>query len=247
MHEKSIHTLEYPKILAKVAQEAAFSASKELVLALQPTSNLDEAKRRLAFTSEASGLIDLNPDAGVRGAHDIRPLLMRAARDGVLAPSDLVEVVSTLRSTLYVSRLLERLDEHIFPLLHDLGADIPTRPHLVHRIEEIVSDEGEVLDTASPALRKLRFDIRGANQRLQDRLRTLVGEFSSALQEGIITTRNDRYVLPVKSELRSQVRGIVHDQSSSGATVFVEPIVIVELNNKLRELQIEERQEVERI
>jgi DNA mismatch repair protein MutS2 len=247
MHEKSIHTLEYPKILAKVAQEAAFSASKELVLALQPTPDLDEAQRRLAFTSEASGLIDLNSDAGVRGAHDIRSLLTRAARDGVLVPSDLVEVVSTLRSTLYVSRLLERLDVQTFPLLHDLGAAIPTRPHLLRCIEEIVNDEGEVLDTASPALRKVRFDMRGANQRLQDRLRTLVSEFGSALQEGIITTRNDRYVLPVKSELRSQVRGIVHDQSSSGATVFIEPLVIVELNNKLRELQIEERQEVERV
>lgn len=247
MHEKSIHTLEYPKILAKVAQEAAFSTSKELVLALQPTPNLDEAKRRLAFTSEASALIDLNSDVGVRGAHDIRPLLSRAARDGVLAPSDLVEIVSTLRSALYVSRLLERLDAQTFPRLHALGAAIPTRPHLIHHIEEIVNDEGEVLDTASPALRKLRFDIRGANQRLQDRLRTLVSEFGSALQEGIITTRNDRYVLPVKSELRSQVRGIVHDQSSSGATVFIEPMIVVELNNKLRELQIEERQEVERI
>jgi DNA mismatch repair protein MutS2 len=247
MHEKSIQTLEYPKILAKVAQEAAFSASKELVLALQPTSDLDEAKRRLAFTSEASRLMDLNPDVGVRGAHDIRPLLTRAARDGVLAPADLVNVVSTLRSTLYVSRLLERLEDQTFPLLHALGTAIPTRPQLVLHIEEIVNDDGEVLDTASPALRKVRFDIRGANQRLQDRLRTLVSEFGSALQEGIITTRNDRYVLPVKSELRGQVRGIVHDQSASGATVFVEPLVIVELNNKLRELQIEERQEVERI
>src|SRR5215472_1484265 len=124
MHEKSIQTLEYPKILAKVAQEAAFSASKELVLALQPTPDLHEAKRRLTFTSEASGLLDLNPDAGVRGAHDIRPLLTRAARDGVLTPSDLVEVVSALRSTLYVSHLLERLDEQTFPLLHALGSAI---------------------------------------------------------------------------------------------------------------------------
>src|SRR2546430_3690610 len=96
-------------------------------------------------------------------------------------------------------------------------------------------------------MRKLRFDIRGANQRLQDRLRSLVNEFGNALQEHIITIRNDRYVVPVKSESRGQVRGIVHDQSSSGATVFIEPMVVVELNNKLRQLQIEERQEVERI
>ena len=247
MHEKSLLTLEYPKILAKVAREAAFSASKELVQALLPTSDIDEARRRLAYTTEATRLIDLHADAGVRGAHDVRPLLARAARDGILNPADLLEVLETTRSSLYVARLLERLDSETFPLLHALGADIPQRPRIVQRIEETVSEDGEVLDTASPALRKIRFDIRGANQRLQDRLRTLVNEFSGALQEPIITIRNDRYVIPVKSESRGQVRGIVHDQSSSGATVFVEPMVVVELNNRVRELQIAERQEIERI
>jgi DNA mismatch repair protein MutS2 len=247
MHEKSIHTLEYPKILAKVAHEASFSASKDLVLALEPTSDIAEARRRLAFTSEATRLIDLNSDIGVGGAHDVRPLLARAARDGVLMASDLVEVLVTTRSTLSVARALTKLDADVFPLLYALGADIPQRPQIVRRIEEIISEDGAVLDTASPTLRKLRFDLQSANQRLQDRLRTLVREFGSALQETIITTRNDRYVVPVKADYRGQVRGIVHDQSSSGATLFVEPMIIVELNNRLRELQIEERQEVERI
>ena len=247
MHEKSLLTLEYPKILAKVAREAAFSASKELVAALEPTPDLDEAQRRLAYTTEASRLIDLSADAGVGAAHDIRPLLVRAARDGVLGPSDLVEIMETVRSTLHVARLLERVDPETFPLLHMLGGDIPTRPQIARRIEETVSEEGEILDSASPALRKIRFELRGANQRLQDRLRTLVGEFGGALQEPIVTMRNDRYVVPVRSESRGQVRGIVHDQSSSGATVFVEPMVVVELNNKVRQIQIEERQEIERI
>jgi DNA mismatch repair protein MutS2 len=247
MHEKSLSTLEFPKILEKVAREAAFSASKQLVQDLRPTADLDEARQRQAFTSEASRLIDLHADIGVRGAHDIRPLLARAARDGVLSPSDLVDVLATTRSSLYVARALERLDPTFFPLLRALGMDIPQRPQIARRIEETVSEEGEVLDTASPTLRKLRFDLRGANQRLQDRLRTLVNDFGGALQEQIVTMRNDRYVVPVKAEQRSQVRGIVHDQSASGATVFVEPIVVVELNNQLRQLQIEERQEIERI
>src|SRR5205823_110887 len=147
----------------------------------------------------------------------------------------------------HVARLTEKLDQEIFPFMQKLGANIPQRPHLARRIEEPISQEGEVLDTASPTLRKLRFDIRGANQRLQDRLRTLVHEFGNALQEPIVTIRSDRYVVPVKAESRGQVRGIVHDQSSSGATVFIEPMVVVELNNRLRQLQIEERQEVERI
>src|SRR5438876_1142145 len=247
MQEKSIQTLEYPKIMERVAREAAFSASKELVLALQPTPNLDEARRRLAYTTEAYRLIELRADAGVQGARDIRPHLARAAREGVLNPGELLEALATIQSAINVARMIEKLDPQGFPLLHKLGEDIPQRPHLARRIEETISQEGEVLDTASPALRKLRFDIRGANQRLQDRLRTLVHEFGNALQEPIVTIRSDRYVIPVKAESRGQVRGIVHDQSSSGATVFIEPMVVVELNNKLRQLQIEERQEIERI
>ncbi len=230
-----------------MAREAAFSASKELVMELEPTSHLEEAQRRLAYTSEASRLIDLNADVSVHGAHDIRQLLIRAERDGVLAPADLVGILETVRSSLYVARLIEKLDPESFPLLRVLGANIPQRPQIARRIEETVNDDGEILDTASPTLRKIRFDIRGANQRLQERLRTLVNEFGNALQEPIITLRNDRYVIPVRAEARSQVRGIVHDQSSSGATVFVEPMVVVELNNRVRELQIEERQEIERI
>ncbi len=247
MHEKSIVTLEYPKILERVAKEAAFSASKERVMALEPTPNLEEARRRLAYTTEAYRLLELHADAGVRGARDIRALLLRAAREGVLSPDELLQVLATAQSAIYVARLLEKLDAEQFPLLHELGANIPQRPHIVRRIEETISNEGEVLDTASPTLQRLRFEIRGANQRLQERLRTLVNEFGQALQEHIITIRNDRYVLPVKAEHRNQVRGIVHDQSASGATVFIEPMVVVELNNKLRQLQIEERQEIERI
>ncbi len=247
MHEKSIITLEYPKILAKVAKEAAFSASKELVMELEPTSDLEEARQRLAYTTEAYHLLDLQADASVRGAHDIRPLVARAAREGVLIPADLLQVLTTIQSAFHVARMLEKLDAEEFPLLHSLGSDMPQRPQLARRIEETISEEGEVLDTASPALQKIRFDIRGANQRLHERLRTLVNEYGNALQEHIITIRNDRYVVPVKAENRSQVRGIVHDQSSSGATVFIEPMVVVELNNKLRQLQIEERQEIERI
>ena len=164
-----------------------------------------------------------------------------------MTANDLVAVMRTVSSSLYVARVLEKLNSAMFPLLSVLGADIPLRPQIVRRIEAIVSEDGEVLDTASSTLRKVRSDIRGTNQRLQERLRTLVGDFAHVLQEGIITMRNDRYVVPVKSELRGQVRGIVHDQSSSGATVFIEPMVVVELNNKLRQLQAEEREEIERI
>ena len=246
MHEKSLVTLEYPKIAAKLAAEAAFSASKDLARELRPSTDPTQVRRRLALTTEARKLLDLRADAGVRSAKDVRPQVTAAARGIILSPSELLAILATLRSSAHVSRLIARLDDG-FPLLKGLAEDLPLRPKLEGRIAESIGEEGDILDAASPELRRLRAEIRGAQQRLQERLGTLVNEFRAALQEPIITMRADRYVLPVRAEARGQVRGIVHDQSSSGATVFVEPLVVVEMNNRLRQLQIAEQQEIERI
>lgn len=246
MHTKSLNTLEYPKIIERLAAETAFSASRALALALEPSNEYSIAQKRQDFTAEARSLLVLRPDAGVRGARDVRPQTRAAERGKTLSPSELLDVVATLRSSSYVYRLITRLEDG-FPLLKELAGDLPQRPQLEARIGEAISEEGDVLDSASPRLRQLRLEIRSAQQRLQERLGTLVNEFRTALQEPIITMRSDRYVLPVRAEARGQVRGIVHDQSGSGATVFVEPLVVVEMNNRLRQLQIEERQEVERI
>jgi DNA mismatch repair protein MutS2 len=247
VHEKSVQALEFAKVLARVAQESTFSIGKERVLALEPTADLAEAQRRLAFTTEAVRLLAQQPRTTPGGAQDIRSQLTRAAREGTLSESDLLAVVTTLRSAISVNHLLADLEPGGFPQLLALRERMPVHPHLVRRIEETVSDEGEVLDAASPRLARLRGEIRSANGRLQQRLRTIVGEFGSALQEPIVTTRGDRYVLPVKADFRGRVRGIVHDRSSSGATLFIEPMVVVEMNNELRELQTQEREEVERI
>jgi len=247
VHEKSVLTLEFPKVLTRVAGETGFSVGRERVLALQPSSHLAEARRRLRFTSEAVRLLDEQPKTGVIGAHDIRSRLVRAARGGDLSASDLVSVVSTLRGASAAARQLQALDPEPFPQMHELRERLPVHPQLIRRIEGIVNDEGEVLDTASPRLRRLRAEVRTANQRLQQRLRTLVSEFGPALQEPIVTTRGDRYVVPVKADFRGRVRGIVHDQSASGATLFIEPLVVVELNNHLTELQSREHEEVERV
>jgi DNA mismatch repair protein MutS2 len=246
MHAKSLTTLEYPKIIERLVHEAAFSASKGLAAHLLPASDADEVRRRLAYTSEARRMMELRPDIGVRGARDVRPHVTAAERGATLSPADLLEVLGTLRASRYVAGAVAKLDDS-FPLLKSLAGDLPSRAGLEGRIAESISEEGDVLDSASPELRRLRAEIRGAQQRLQERLGTLVNEFRSALQEPIITMRSDRYVLPVRAEARGQVRGIVHDQSGSGATIFVEPLVVVEMNNRLRQLQIEERQEVERI
>jgi DNA mismatch repair protein MutS2 len=246
MHEKSLTTLEYPKILEQLTHEAGFSASKELARTLAPSADHAEVRRLLAFTTEARLLLEQRPDVGVRGAKEVRPHARAAERGVMLTPHELVEVLATLRASEYVSRLLRKVSEH-FPLLWSLAVDLPIRPGLEGRIGESISEDGEVLDSASPALRRIRAELRAAQQRLQDRLGTLVNEYRTALQEPIITTRSDRYVLPVRAEARGQVKGIVHDQSGSGATVFIEPAVVVEMNNRLRELHLDERREIERI
>jgi DNA mismatch repair protein MutS2 len=246
IEQKSRVTLEYPQIVERLAREAAFSASKELARALLPATDAAEVRHRLALTSEARRLMELRPDAGVRGARDVRPHAAAAEHGVVLAPAELREVLVTLRASGFLGRIIARLDSS-FPLLKALAEDLPTRPALEGRIEQAISEEDEVLDAASPELRRVRAEIRGAQARLQERLGMLVGEFRTALQEPIITMRSDRYVLPVRAESKGQVKGIVHDQSGSGATLFIEPQVVVEMNNHLRELRLAEQREIERI
>lgn len=246
MHEKSLTTLEYTKILDQLTQEAAFSASKELARTLTPSTNREDVRRRLAFTSEARLLLEERADMGVRGAKEVRPHVRAAERGVILTPHEFVDILATLRASGYVSRLMRKVSGR-FPLLWSLAVDLPIRQGLEGRIGESISEDGDVLDSASPDLRRIRAELRAAQQRLQDRLGSLVNEYRAALQEPIITTRSDRYVLPVRAEARSQVKGIVHDQSGSGATLFIEPTIVVEMNNRLRELHLDEQREIERI
>src|SRR5689334_15057103 len=135
MHEKSLQTLEFPKVLARVASEAGFSVGKERVLALTPTTDLDEARRRLAFTSEAARLLDEQPRAGLAGAQDVRTQVLRASREGDLSADDMVLLLATLRSARSVARLLADLRPEAYPQMRALGESIPTHPQLVRRIE----------------------------------------------------------------------------------------------------------------
>ncbi|HEX4216489.1 MAG TPA: endonuclease MutS2, partial [Candidatus Dormibacteraeota bacterium] len=220
---------------------------RELVLALAPTSDLDEARGRLAATAEAVRLIRAQPATALGGVRDIRVHIARSSRQGALSGEEVAEVGGTLRAARALRGTLADLPLESYPRLQALAEELPVPGHLIARIEETVDEEGQVRDEASPELRRLRQEVRAAQQRLQQRLRTLVAEFGSALQEPIVTMRSDRYVVPVKADSRGQVRGIVHDQSASGATIYVEPMVVVELNNQLTGLIARERQEVERI
>ena len=245
MDAKTLHVLEYDKILERLKSYCDFSASMDLARALQPTANFDEAQRLLNETTEARNLFTTN-DIGIGGAHDIRPAVDLAARGGVLDPQQLLDIKSTLISCRELKKSLERKTDE-YPRLTQIAAGLPESHGIVDAITRIVSDRGEVLDSASPKLASLRREIKIAHGRLMSRLQRYLTESANKLQEPIITQRDGRYVIPLRAEFKGQIKAVVHDQSSSGATLFVEPLPVVELNNAMRELQLQERDEERRI
>jgi DNA mismatch repair protein MutS2 len=248
MDEKTLATLEFPKILERLADYAAFSASAELIRALRPSSDLGEVRRRQARTSDTRRLLIVHGELSVGGAHDIRPQADLAARGGVLEPGDLLDIKSTLISARDLARTFEHLADQ-YPSLSDISAALPPPPGLVDAISRVLSERGEVLDNASDKLYNIRRELKVSHERLMSKLERLVNDphNASMLQEAIITQRNGRYVVPLRSEFKGRIRAIVHDQSASGATLFIEPLAIVELNNRWHELQLEERDEIRRI
>ena len=234
--------------MERLASFAAFSASAEMGRALRPTTDLAEARSRLACTSEARRLLDIYGEVGVGGAHDIRSLVDLARRGGVLQPPELLEVKDTLISARELHRTLERLGPE-FPHLVTLAGPLPPPPGIVDGISRAISERAEVLDHASEKLASIRREIKISHERLLSRLERMVNDPHTApmLQEPIITQRNGRYVIPLRADFKGKVRSIIHDQSSSGATLFVEPLVVVEMNNRWHELQLDERDEVRRI
>ena len=246
--DKTLHTLELDKILAELADHASFSAGKDAALALRPTTDAGEAGARLAQTSEARRLLETHPSVHLGGAHDIRPAVRRAEIGSVLTPDELLQVASTLGASARYRSIVLKTELEVSWLRRQAEHMTENRP-LVQSLDETFSDRGEVLDSASPTLRRIRNDIRTAQGRLMDRLNGMLtsAEHRGALQEPIITMRNGRYVIPVRQEARSKVQGVVHDQSSSGQTLFVEPLAVMEMNNRLKELEVAEQREIERI
>lgn len=245
MDSKTLSVLEYPKILDRLKTFCDFSASMELALALEPTDSYDLALARLAETTEARKLLSVQ-DIGIGGAHDIRPATDLAARGGVLDTQQLLDVKSTLISCRELKKSLERKTDE-YPRLSLIASGLPEAHGIVDAITRIISDRGEVLDSASPKLGTLRREIKIAHDRLMSRLQRYLTESGSKLQEPIITQRDGRYVIPLRAEFKGQIKAIVHDQSSSGATLFVEPLPVVELNNQVRELELQARDEERRI
>ncbi len=246
-YERAIKTLEYDKILQMLAECAPTEGAKEKALALRPENNPDRIVRMQRETSDAKSMQNIKGMPSFGRIKDICPIVERAEKGAVLSGRDLLDlanVLRTSRSLLEYSRTNRReklaLDEIFERMLPD--------KKLEDRLYAAIVSEDMLADDASPALSDIRRKIKNTNNRIKDSLQGFIsGAYSKYLQENIITMRNGRYVIPVKVECKNDVRGLVHDTSASGATLFIEPLSVVEANNELRVLQVKEQNEIERI
>jgi DNA mismatch repair protein MutS2 len=248
MENRHLETLEFSLILKRLAQHTSFSAGRKLALSLFPSPVFAEVRQSMQETREARTLLDAHGGVSLGGVHDIRPQAQQATRGAILQPADLLDVENTLRVGRRVRRVLSRLEGQV-PSLADIASRIEPCEALADEIGRCINGQGEVVDQASAKLSRVRREGRVAYDRLQERLNRIITNSRNAsyLQEALITQRSGRFVIPIKADSKGRIPGIVHDTSSSGATIFVEPLSVVEMGNRWRQLQIEEQKEIERI
>ncbi|MBI5715116.1 MAG: Smr/MutS family protein [Chloroflexi bacterium] len=248
MDTKYIHTLELPKILDRLAAYCAFSGGSSLARALTPTIDLNEATRRQQETSEAQKLLSLKADVSIGGARDVRGYAGDAVIGAVLLPIEILEIKNTLIAGRALKRALSKLGDQ-FPRLAFIARRIDECPGVIEAIGKTIDERGEVMSSASEKLASIRIELKRVHDRLMTKLQSIItsSQYSPMMQEALITERDGRYVIPLKAEYKGKLRGVVHDQSSSGATLFLEPLATVDLNNEWRSLQLQEREEIRRI
>ncbi|MCM3455365.1 endonuclease MutS2 [Heyndrickxia oleronia] len=251
MQDKILKTLEFNKIKELLLEHASSTLGQDKIKQLVPSSSFEEVLDLQAETDEAVHVLRLKGHIPLSGIHDIRPHIKRAQIGGILSPMELVHTASTIYAGRTIKRFIEGLLENSveIPILEQKAEQIIILTPLEHKIKNAIDENGDILDGASEALRQIRQKLRSNEGRIREKLESLIRSrnASKMLSDAIVTIRNDRYVIPVKQEYRSNYGGIVHDQSSSGQTLFIEPQSVVELNNQLRELHMKEQQEIERI
>ena len=248
MDKKTLSRLEFHKILEQLASFANSPLGKERVMELVPVSDLAAVLRWQEQTSEGRELMRLDPTAEINGWKDVRIQLQKVGRGAVLEPEELWAVAETLTSGRLIKKFLEEKSER-YPLLSELAFSMVALPDLEQKIKKAIVPGGGVSDSASPELAHIRRKILNAQANIKEYLEGIIRSphYQKYLQDPIVTIREGRYVVPVKIEYRSQVPGIVHDQSASGATLFIEPMTVVGKNNELRRLIVAEQQEILRI
>lgn len=246
--EKSLTTLELPAVLEMLAAEAVGDTAKEQARALKPSTEPAEVRRRQEETNAAKTMMVVRGSPSFSGVKDVRPSLARADLGGALNTRELLDIARVLQCARLVRGYIaddtvgKTPIDHLFYALH-------ANKFLEEKISTSISGEDEIADGASPELANIRRQMRSAAARARDALQKIISSpgYAKALQEPIITMRQDRYVVPVKAEHKGAVPGLVHDISASGATLFIEPMAAVKANNELRELSAKEKLEIDRI
>jgi DNA mismatch repair protein MutS2 len=242
----TLRALEFALVIEQLAALTAFAPSRELATAALPVTDESHVGLLQDQTDEAARLVMEQAQASVGGARDIRAQLERASRGGRLTPQELLDVAATLHAAGgFEARLADWRGRH----LREVREVLDDAPELRTRIERSVDEAGEILDSASSVLASIRKRLRTAQDRVRDRLNTMLrsSDLAGVIGEAIVTLRAGRYVIPIRAEAKGRVKGIVHDQSASGATLFVEPLGVVELNNTWTQATLDEAREEERI
>ncbi len=248
LYQKSLNTLEFPQVLNILAEHAVSDSAKELALALLPLKSVEDVSCALDKTSDARRLIGIKGSPEFSGVKDVHASLKRADMGGSLNPSELLRISALLRCARGAQSYLDE-DRRERTSLDSMFAALSVNKYLEDKIVNAIISAEEIADGASPELLSIRRKMRRNGEKIREVLSDIISspKHSKHLQEAIITQRSGRYVVPVKSEHKGDVKGLVHDISATGATVFIEPMQVVELNNSLRELESEEKKEIERI
>lgn len=246
--ERLIRKLDFDKITERLAGYCLLPRAREIAEALSPYDTQAQVRDALAETDEGRALLRVNPLFSVRGAKEVRPLLERCLRGGTLIPEEFLQIRDTLKAARQVKQsLLEGKTEA--PHLQEIALSMDSPKAVEDEISRCITEDGFVADQASPQLMENRRSIMRLQQRIRDSLEGIIRNPShqKILQDPIITQRSDRYVVPIKQEYRQAFAGIVHDQSASGATLYIEPMAVVNMGNELREVILKEQREVQRI
>lgn len=251
MKQKSKVVLEFNKIIESVESFAETETGKKEVRKLDISSDIERVNYLQNQTKEALSIIIEKSSPPLGGITDIRDYVKRGAVGGIISQRGLLNCADTLRAARLMKNyvLLNNKEERKYEILEELCQNIYSNKDIEDKIYSIIISEEEISDDASPELKRIRRAIQIKNSAIKNKINSIVNSSTTQkyLQESIVTMRNDRYVVPVKKEYRSMIKGIMHDQSSTGSTIYIEPIAIVEMNNEVSNLKIEEKKEVERI
>ncbi|MGD9933857.1 MAG: endonuclease MutS2 [Dehalococcoidia bacterium] len=248
MDDHTLRVLEFPKVLAMLAGETAFSVGHELALQLRPATELAGARRLQQETAEMRLLDQMGIDISFAAARDIREAAHAASIERTLDAGELLETAGALRTAWRAHQVIERV-RNLAPALGEIADGVADLRRFCDDVEQAITAKAEVADSASEHLGSVRRELRQARDRLEQRAQAALADAirRGLVQEGLLTERNGRKVIPIRAENRGSLPGIVHDVSSSGATVFLEPMAVVEAGNQVRELQLAEEREVRRV